>query len=160
MAAVFRERVWAGAILRAAAASGIDQWSETPKEWRQGSEAFGERFGNSLATHVIRETLQSGAAAALGEDNRYFPSVDTGFWKRTEHAVSSVFVARSEAGREHFAYSRFGAAMGSSFLSRAWQPPSETSSGDAAVNFGVTMALDMGWNVFKEFRPKRLGRHF
>lgn len=148
-----------GAILRAAAAGGISQWQDTPKEWKQGSEAFGDRFGNSFAEHVIRKTLESGAAAALHEDDRYFPSTDTGFWKRTKHAVASVFVARNPAGQEHFAYSRFGAALGASFISRAWQPPSETQAGDAAVNFGLTMAVDMGWNVFKEFRPKRRGGH-
>ena len=149
-----------GAVLRAAAAGGISQWEDTPKEWKQGSEAYGERLGNSLAEHVIRKTLESGAAAALHEDNRYFASTDTGFWKRTKHAVVSVFEARNEAGREHFAYSRFGAAVSASFISRAWQPPSETHAGDAAVNFGITMAVDMGWNVFKEFRPKRFGGRF
>ena len=149
-----------GAILRAAAAGGIDQWNNTPREWKQGSEAFGERVGSSLAEHVIRKTLESGAAAALHEDNRYFRSTDTGFWKRTKHAVGSAFVARNEAGQEHFAYSRIGGAVGASFISRIWQPPSTTSSGDAAVNFGITMAVDMGWNVFKEFRPARFGRHF
>jgi hypothetical protein len=148
------------AIVRAAAGAGISQWNDTPKEWKQGSEAFGERFGNSLARHVLRETLESGAAAVLHEDNRYFPSTDTGFWKRTEHAVGSVFVTRNDEGQEHFAYSRFGAALGSSFISRAWQPPSEDSPGNAAVTFGITMAADMGWNVFKEFCPSRLGRQF
>ncbi|MGE5195402.1 MAG: hypothetical protein ACM3U2_23155 [Deltaproteobacteria bacterium] len=148
-----------GAILRAAAAAGISQWNDTPKEWKQGGEAYGERFGNSLAEHVIRKTLESGGAALLHEDNRYFKSTDTGFWKRTKHAVASAFVARNVAGREHFAYSRFGAALGASFISRTWQPPSETTAGDAADNFGLTMAVDIGWNVFREFCPKRLGRH-
>jgi hypothetical protein len=145
-----------GAIVRAAAAGGVAQWTGTPKEWKQGSDAFADRFGNSFAEHVIRKTLESGAAVALHEDNRYFPSTDTGFWKRTRHAVGSVLMARNQTGREHIAYSRIGAALGSSFISRAWQPPSATTSGDAAVNFGLTMGIDMGWNVFKEFCPARL----
>ena len=145
------------AIVRAAASGAVAQWTDTPKEWRQGSEAFGERVGNSLAEHVIRKTLEAGAAAALHEDNRYFLSTDTGFGKRLKHAVGSAFVARNQVGGEHFAYSRIGSAIGSSFISREWQPPSKNTSGDAAVNFGITMAIDMGWNVFKEFRPKRWG---
>ena len=148
------------AILRASVGSGISQLNDTPKEWRQGSEAYGERFGSNLAEHVIRKTMESGAAALLHEDNRYFPSADTGFGKRLKHAVGSVFVARNEAGQEHFAYSRFGSAVGASFISRIWQPPSENKAGDAAVNFGIDMAVDIGWNVFREFRPKRLGRRF
>ena len=50
-----------------------------PKEWKQ--EAHGDRFGNSYARHVIREALEYGASAMLREDNRYVPSLDTGFWK-------------------------------------------------------------------------------
>ena len=147
-----------GAILRAAAVGGIEQWEGTPKEWRGGAEAYGERFGNAYAEHIIRKTLESGAAAALHEDNRYFPSTETGFWKRTKHAVGSVFVSRNDAGQEHFAYSRFGSTIGTSFISRIWQPQSEDTSGDAAMNFGLTIAADMGWNVFKEFCPRHFRR--
>lgn len=148
------------AILRAGAGSGISQWNDTPREWRQGSEAYGDRFGSALAEHVIRKTMESSAAALLHEDNRYFASTDTSFGRRLKHAVVSVFVARNDAGREHFAYSRFGAAVGASFISRAWQPSSENKVGDAADNFGLDMAVDIGWNVFREFCPKRLGRRF
>jgi len=148
------------AILRAGAGAGISQLNDTPKEWRQGSEAYGKRFGSNLAEHVIRKTMESGAAALLHEDNRYFPSTDTAFGKRLKHAVVAVFVARNDAGREHLAYSRLGSAVGASFISRIWQPPSENKPGDAADNFGLTMAVDIGWNVFREFCPKRLGRHF
>ena len=149
-----------GAIARAAAAAGITQWTDTPKEWKQGSEAFGERFGNYLAERIIEKTLESGAAAALHEDNRYFKSTDTAFGKRLKHAVFSAFIARDQAGREHLSYSRIGATLGSSLISRLWQPRSEDSAGAAAVNFGATMGVDIGWNVFREFRPKRLGRRF
>ena len=150
------------AVLRAAASGGIEQWKNAPKEWGGGAEAYGDRFGNAFAKHVIREALEFGGSTALHEDNRYVPSTDTGFFKRTRHAVASIFVARNEAGGEHFAYSRFGSVLGSSFISRLWQPRSEDSSGDALTSFGLTMVSDMGWNVFHEFAPslrKHLRKH-
>jgi hypothetical protein len=147
-----------GAIARAAFVGGINQWSGTPKEWREGAEAYGERFGNAFAIHVIRNTLASGAAAALHEDNRYVRSTETGIWKRSRHVVTSVFIARNNAGAEHFAYSRFGGAISASFISRIWQPRSTNTSGDAAVNFGLSLLADMGWNAVKEFRPHRSPR--
>ena len=147
-----------GAIAKAAAIGVITQWSDKPKEWEGGAQAYAERFGNSLAQHVIRRTIESGAAAALHEDNRYVRSTEIGFWKRSKHAVASVFIAKNDAGAEHFAYSRFGGAVGASFISRAWQPHSTNTSGDAAVNFGIAIAADMGWNVVKEFRPHRSPR--
>jgi hypothetical protein len=146
------------AILRAAAGAGVSQLNDTPKEWRQGSEAYGARFGSDLAEHVIRKTLESGAAALLHEDNRYFRSTESGFGKRLKHAVVSTFLAHNDAGQEHFAYSRFGSAIGASFISRTWQPRSENKPGDALDNFGLTVGVDIGWNVFREFCPKRLGR--
>ena len=39
------------------------------------------------------------------------------------------------------------------FLSRFWQAPSQASAGDGAVNFGITMASNMGFSVVKEFLP-------
>jgi len=148
-----------GAVLRATAAAGIGQWQGTPKEWGGGPEALGDRVGNSFAKHVIRKTLEFGAAAALHDDNRYVFSTDTGFWLRTKHVIASVFTARDEAGHKHFAYSRFGGAVGASFISRIWQPNSEDTSGDAAVSFGLSIAADMGWNLIKEFRPHRSPRY-
>lgn len=147
------------AILRAAAAGGISQWTKTPKEWGVGPEAYGDRFGSAFARHVIRESFEYAASAALHEDNRYFRSTESGVFKRTKHAMASVFVARNAAGGEHFAYSRFGSVLGSSFISRLWEPRSNNTAGDAAVTFGVNMAADVGWNVFKEFCPRSLGKH-
>ena len=144
-----------GAIAKAAASAGISQWRDVPKEWRQGSEAYGERFGNAYARHVIEASLENGSAALLHEDNRYVRSTEAGFWKRSKHAVASTFVARDNAGSEHFAYSRVGGSAGAVFISRIWQPHSTNTAGDGAVSFGISMASKIGWNVFKEFRPAR-----
>ena len=149
-----------GAILRAAAGGGIAQWTETPKEWGVGPDAYGDRFGNAYAKHVIREALEFGGSLALREDNRYFRSTEIGFFKRSKHAAASAFLARNEAGEERFATSRFVSVLGSSFISRLWQPPSEDSSGDAAVSFGLTMVADVGWNFFHEFCPRTLTKRF
>jgi len=149
-----------GALVRAAAGGAIAQSSPAPKEWGGGAEAYADRVGNVLAQHVIREALEFGGSAVLKEDNRYFRSAKTGFFKRSTHAMASLFVARDDAGGEHFAYSRFGAVVGSSFISRIWQPRSRDSSGDAAVSFGITMVSDLGWNCFKEFCPRGLKRRF
>jgi len=144
----------AESILRAAAVAGINQASNTPKEWGGGGEAYGERLGNALAEHVIRRTLQYGASAALHQDNRYFVSGQTGFFRRTKYAVVSTFLARRDDGSRTFSYSRIGAAAGEAFISRAWQPPSVTTAGDGAVNFGLTIAADVGFNVVREFLPR------
>ncbi len=123
------------------------------KEWKQGAEGYFDRFGSSFADHIIRETLRYGGGAALREDDRYVPSRESGFWRRTKYAVANTFIARNDAGNEHFAYSRFGSAAGSAFISRIWQPHSTNTAGDGAVTFGITIGSDVGANMFREFWP-------
>jgi hypothetical protein len=142
-----------GAILQSAVAGGFAQLHNEPKEWKQGAEGYGERVGSAYGIDMIRGTLQYGAAAALREDDRYIRSRDTGFWKRSKHAVAETFLARNNAGHEHFAFSRFGSAAGASFISRTWQPRSTNTAGDAAVVFGLTIGADVGSNIFHEFWP-------
>ncbi len=142
-----------GPIIESAAGAGIHHWEGTPKEWKQGAEGYGDRFGSAYATHFIRETLEYGASAALREDNRYIRCGESGFWKRSKHAVVYTFMARNDAGNEHFAYSRFGSAAGAAFISRIWQPHSTNSAGDGAVVFGSTIGSNVGANMFHEFWP-------
>ena len=141
------------AFLRSAASAGMAQASGTPKEWGGGAQGFGERMGNAFAQHVIRGTLQYGLSATLHEDNRYFASRETGFFRRTKYAVKSTFLARHDNGSQSFSFSRIGGAAGSAFISRAWQPPSKTTAGDGAVVFGLSMMTDVGFNVVREFWP-------
>jgi len=138
-------------VLRAAAAGGIRQAEGSPKEWGGGAQGYGERVGNAFAEHGIRKTLEYGSAAFLHEDNRYFSSGERGFFRRTSYAIASAFLARRDNGDRTFSFSRIGSAAGSAFISRAWQPRSTTTAGDGAVSFGITMAIDAGFNVLREF---------
>ena len=147
-----------GAVLRAAAAGGFAQATVAPQEWRVGAGAYGERVGSAFAQQVIREALEFGASSALHEDNCYFRSTETGILRRSKHALTSAFSARDEGGGTHLSYSRLGAALGSSFISRLWQPRSQDGAGDAAVCFGFTMAANIGWNFVQEFAPRTLVR--
>jgi hypothetical protein len=147
------------AVVRAAAAAGIRQAADSPKEWGGGAEGYGDRLGNAFAIEVMRRTLQHGAAAALHEDNRYFASGENGFFRRTKYAVRSTFLARHDNGQQYLSFSRFGGAGGAAFISRIWQPHSTNSAGDGAVSFGIAIGGDVGFNIFREFWPD-LKSHF
>ncbi len=140
-------------MFESATGAGIRQWEDTPKEWKEGAEGYGDRVGSSYATHIVRGTLEFGASAVLREDDRYVPSRETGFWKRSKHAIANTFMARNDAGYEHFAYSRFGSAAGAAFISRLWQPHSTDSAGDGACQFGIIIGADVGRSLFHEFWP-------
>jgi hypothetical protein len=143
--------------LKAAFSAGIDQWNDKPSEWQQGMSGYGKRFGNILGQYSIQRTVTFGLSSALHEDNRYFNSGKQGVWKRTGYALSSGVLARKDDGSRHVSVSQLGGVAAGAFLSRLWQPPSQSAASNGAISFGITMASNIGFSVVKEFLPD-LGR--
>jgi hypothetical protein len=133
--------------------AGINQWNDKPEEWEQGASGYGKRFGDIFGQYTIQRTVTFGLSSALHEDNRYFNSGKTGIWPRTEYALSSGILARHDDGTRHISISQLGGVAAGAFLSRYWQPPSQSSAGAGAVSFGITMASNIGFSVAKEFLP-------
>lgn len=146
------------ALLTSAAGSGILQLEHVPKEWPLGAEGYGMRFGNSYAQQIIRHTLIFGASSVLHEDNRYLRSGKSGFGPRLKYAVASTFLARRDDGTQRFSFSRVGGTAGTAVISRLWQPRSTNTMGDAATSFGISMSMQVGFNVAREFMPGLLHR--
>lgn len=138
-------------VAESAAGAAINTLRDAPHQWGQSAGGYGTRLGSGMAQHAIRGTLQFGLSSALHEDNRYFRSHGTGFWQRTKYAMASSFLARKDNGNRRFSYSRVGSAAGSSFISRAWMPT--TVAGSGAATLGVTIGIDVGTNMLREFWP-------
>jgi hypothetical protein len=133
------------------AAAGISQWANRPKEWGQGWDAFGKRYGSDLAYNAVRQTIAYGTSVVFREDNRYFASQKRGFWPRTKHALVSTFVARHPDGSSQFSVSAMSGAIGASAISSIWGPGSWKGVGNIAENASITIATTAGFNVVREF---------
>jgi hypothetical protein len=138
--------------------AGIDQGHNRPREWGKDVEGFGLRYGSIYAENFIGQTFQQGVSYALHEDNRYFASGKRNVVRRFGYAIASTLLARYDDGSRSISVSAIGGAATGAFISRAWQPRSTTSAGDAAVSFGLTMATRAGINVLREFSPRFIGR--
>src|SRR5215831_19984584 len=139
--------------IKAGLSAGIDQWNDNPEEWGQGASAYGKRYANILGQYSIQRTVTFGLSSVLHEDNRYFNSGKSGFWPRTGYAVASGILARHDDGSLHLSVSQLGGVAAGAFLSRAWQPASQSSPGSGAISFGISMGSNMGFGVVKEFLP-------
>ena len=144
-------------FVKAGFSAGIDQANDKPEEWEQGASGYGKRFANILGQYSIQRTVTYGLGSALHEDNRYFNSGKKGFWPRTGYALTSGILARHDDGSRHFSISQVGGVAAGAFLARVWLPPSQSSAGDGAVSFGITMGSNAGFGIVKEFLPD-LGR--
>jgi len=147
------------AIGRAAAGAGLQQWTNTPREWGQGAEGYGRRFASAFGENVVRQTITYGLSSALDEDNRYFQSERSGFGSRTMYAVESTFLARRSDGTRKVSWSRITGLVATAFISRAWQPPSERGPSHAAGSLATNVGTEIGFNVVREFLPSLLHRH-
>jgi hypothetical protein len=148
-----------GSILSSITVASFEQWTDNPKEWKQGRNGYLKRIASSYATHAVQGTIEYGVSALLHEDNRYRPSLERRVRARAKHAILSTFTASDDAGHPHLAYSRIGAVTGTAFISRTWQPQSTSGMGSAIASLGFALGARVGSNVFHEFGPD-LKRHF
>jgi hypothetical protein len=148
-------------LIGEAAAAGVEQGMDSPKEWHQGAKGFAERFGDNLAYNGVRTSLTYGTSILFHEDNRYFASGKKTFWGRLGHALISPAVARRYDGSETVSISSLTGIVGASTISRAWVPPSWQGGTNIVRSIGYTYAGMAGMNLVREFVPdliQRFGR--
>lgn len=145
------------ALVSAGASAGLGQWRDRPKEWKEGSEAFGKRYGSAYAQHMVASTLMLGTSSLFGEDNRYFPSGRTGFGPRVGYAIESSFLARryDSSGQAHrsLSISKIISLAGAAAVSRLWQPHSTRTVRSGLLSFGIEFGVGTGFNVGREYIP-------
>jgi hypothetical protein len=149
-------------LMATAAYAGGLQRSDTPKEWGQGAGPYGERFASALGDNAIHGALAFGLDSALHQDPRYFRSRDTGFWRRTAHALRGTILTRTDSGGETLSTWRLGSAYGAAFLSHEWYPERLDTVGQGAREGSLRLAFDFASNLGAEFLPdvrKILRRH-
>jgi hypothetical protein len=139
--------------VKAGFSSGLDQWNDKPREWEQGASGYGKRYANIIGQYGIQRTVTWGLSSAFHEDNRYFNSGKKKFWPRTQYALLSGILARRDDGSRKFSFSQVGGTAAGAFLATTWLPPSQNSAGAAASNFGISMSVNIGFSVVKEFLP-------
>jgi len=145
-------------LLGEAAGAAISQWENSPKEWGQGWNAYGQRFGSNLAYNGVRQTITYGTSVVFREDNRYFASHKHGFWARTGYAVLSTVTAKHPDGKEVFSVSSVAGIVGASAISSIWGPPSWRGIDSISGNAGISFATTAGFNIVREFLPDLLHR--
>src|SRR5437868_11767188 len=86
--------------------SGMAQAKNDPKEWGQGWDAYGKRYGASFADNSIGTYMTTAIfPSLLHEDPRYYQLGRGRFGHRAYHAVNRLFVTRADCGHDRFNYS-------------------------------------------------------
>ena len=141
-------------LLGAAIGSAIAQGTNTPGEWGQGADAYGQRFASSFGGYLSRQTFSFVLETALHEDPRYFPSTEHGKKARFWNVVKQTLITRTDSGRSTFAYATVISAFGAGQLVNTWQPNSTGHVSDGIERGFITLGLDATSNLFQEFVPR------
>ncbi|SRR5712691_3703308 len=143
------------AVIGAGTSAAIGQARNAPHEWGQGVAGLGKRFASAFAKHVVKNGIQYSVAGIRHEELGYQPSGKQGFGPRLGHALASTVVTRkTTTGRRTVAAGEISGAVGSGLVSRLWQPASLHTLSSGFASGGITLGIDAGMNVAKEFWPK------
>lgn len=81
-------------IVGSAVTAGLNQYTNSPPEWRQGAEGYSKRFGSDVGIVAVATTTRYGLAEVLREDTLYYRCECKGFGPRMRHAIASTLIAR------------------------------------------------------------------
>ena len=138
------------------ARAAINHARNSPKQWGGGPAGFGKRLASGMGTHVVKNTIQFGVAAARHEDLQYHRSNEKKFGPRMRHAlVSTVVTRKTTTGKKTVAAGRISGALGTGLISRAWQPAAMRTVGGGLATGGITLGASAGANVAREFWPRK-----
>jgi hypothetical protein len=145
------------ALAAPAASAGIGQLRNVPHEWGGGVGGFATRFASGFGVHVVKSTVEYGVAAWHDENLDYQPSHLQGTWPRMEYALKSTFwVPRTNRPGQHtVSLARISGSVGAGLISRAWQPASTATLGSGFATGGISVGVDVGVNMAREFWPER-----
>jgi hypothetical protein len=130
--------------------SGWATWRDQPVEYNTNWSGYGQRFGMRMVNTGTRSLIEAGVGAAIGEDPRYRKSSGT-FKHRLMSAVKQSVLTQRADGTYYPAYARYAAVSGSSFLSNAWRPDSESTTSDAMTRIGYGFLSRVASNAVVEF---------
>jgi hypothetical protein len=139
----------------AAISTSIQHARDVPAEWGSGLAGLGRRYASAFGQHLVNGTVQYSVAKALHEDLKYYPSEEAGFKPRVKHAlISTVYARKTNREGQTLATSRFSGALAGGFVSRAWQPARFHTFGSGISSAGISLSVDAGLNVLREFWPE------
>ena len=142
------------AIMGSALGSAIGQADDSPTGFGQGWNAYGKRFGSSMARGASGEFFGTFVlASALHEDPRFFPEINPSFGHSVKYSVQRLFVTRNDAGRDVANVSGLLGPLLGEGLANAYWPDRNRTAGDTLLRYGVGLATRAGGNMLREYWP-------
>lgn len=141
-------------IFTAAVSAAYSQARDVPKDYGQGWDAYGGRFGSGLARGASSSFFGTFLfASVLHQDPRFFPQTKPTLLGSVKYSAQRVFITRSDSGREMFNTSGLVGPFAAETLADAYLPQSEQTVGRTVTRYGLDLAWRFGGNMFRNYWP-------
>lgn len=139
--------------------SAISQAENSPSGFGQGWDAYGKRFGSSMARTASSEFFGTFMlASALHQDPRFYPETNPGFLHAVKYSAQRVFVTRNDDGKDVANWSGLGGPLMGESLANVYWPDRNRTVGDTFLRYGLDLATKAGGNMFREYWPVLYGK--
>jgi hypothetical protein len=148
------ESIAPSSLIGAAMSAGINQARDSWPGYGQGWEAYGKRYGATLALNASTDMFGTFLLpSVLHHDPRYFVLAHGTFSQKIGHALKNVLVTRTDAGGRAMNVSGILGPLGAEGLANTYLPDAERTAGQTFERFGIQLAIIAAGNVAKEFWP-------
>jgi hypothetical protein len=134
-------------ILEAGARAGIQRLRDHPKQWPEGAQGYGERYGSAMGMVAVRGTTQYLVADLLREDLRYEQHRES----KLQAALEDTFTARRGSdGHRTISIARLLGPISGSVVATATWYPAGYGRREIAKEAGLTYGLVFVRNLIRE----------
>lgn len=139
-------------LVGSALEAGVNQFSNSPPEWKQGVAGYSKRFGSDFAILATGTTTRYGLAEVLREDTLYYRCECVGVLPRLRHAVFSTLTARRGVdGHRVFSFAALAAPYAGSVTAVYGWYPARFGAKDAFRIGNYSLLSYAGGNIALEF---------
>jgi hypothetical protein len=150
-------------ILTSAIGAAYSQARNNPEAYGQGWDAYGGRFGASLARSASSNLFGDFVFASIfRQDPRFFPQSNPTFWGSVKYSAERIVITRNDLGKDVFNTSAVLGPLAGEALANVYLPQSEQTVGKTAERYAIDLAWQVGGNMFRNYWPtffKRMSLH-
>ncbi len=147
-------------ILGNAAGAGIEQWHNTNRQFGQGMEGYGKRFGADYGTDIIHIFIgHTITQSVFHQDPRYFYKGTGSFGSRFLYAIGTAFAAKGDNGHWQPDYSDMLGGLAAHEISTQYYPGTSRPGLRAFHSFLLGFSGRASSHLLQEFVYRKLTTH-
>jgi hypothetical protein len=141
-------------LFAAGISAAYSQARDVPSTYGQGWDAYGGRYGASVARASSNSFFSTFVfASILHQDPRFFPQSHPTFWGSVKYSAQRLVISRNDAGKEVVNTSGLLGPLAAEGLANVYLPASEQTAAKTFERYGTDTAWKFAANMFKNYWP-------